>query len=330
MSRLLSRIADDARVYPHQLDVLSDAVLLVQLSDDDLGDHSFLDQRVLRQDMTYEWLPWAELESAAASLPQNAPRYIFHIGHCGSTLLSRLVAEASDTDALREPLPLRTFAIDHAEGTAGLIGSETIHSRLGMLERLWSRRADTTVKATSICSNLLDVVNESAPLVFVHQKAETHLAVVLAGDNALQDLRGFGQNRYRRLLGFDNNLPPLAGMSIGELAAMTWLAELSSASKCLERRDALLLDFDDFLATPAPQLEAACKYLGLETTPGQCEAVVAGPIMQRYSKAPEHDYGPQLRADVIADSRRRNSAEILKGLALVERFRSTTCGEDWR
>jgi hypothetical protein len=89
------------------------------------------------------------------------------------------------------------------------------------------------------------------------------------------------------------------------------------------------LDFDKFLASPAELLEQACHALGLETTAGQCAAAVAGPIMRSYSKAPEHAYGPRLRDDIIADSKRRNADEIAKGMRFIERFRPTTCGADW-
>jgi hypothetical protein len=39
------------------------------------------------------------------------------------------------------------------------------------------------------------------------------------------------------------------------------------------------------------------------------------PVLTRYSKAPEHAYTPNVRAEVLRDSRRRNREEISKGLA---------------
>lgn len=318
-------------MYAHQLDLLNDSVLLVRLGEADLRNHSFLDQRILRQDMPFEWVAWPQFESIAHRLPASAPSYIFHIGHCGSTLLSRLVAAATGAGALREPLPLRTFASDRAEGAASMLDNVELKKRLGWFERSWMiGRSATTVKATSMCTNVIDLVNEQSPVLFVYQRADTHLAVVLAGQNALQDLRGFGQNRYRRFSKLAPDLPPLAAFGIGELAALSWLAEVSSANAALDARPAMKLDFDDFLQRPAEQLASVCDYLGLDTTPARCEEAIAGPIMRSYSKAPEHPYGPGLREDIIADSRRRNSAEIAEGMALIDRLRSTTCGADWR
>ncbi len=329
MSELLNRLCEDVLIYPHQLNLLNDSVLLVELNESELNEHSFLDERIFRPDMKFEWVPWEQFEASATALPDESPSYIFHIGHCGSTLLSRLVAAATGAAAIREPLPLRTFAIDCADGTAGMLVKEELGERLGLFERVWARGAPATVKATSICTNVVDLVNTDAPVVFLYQQAEMHLAVILAGENALQDLRGFGQNRYRRLAALAADLPPLAGLSIGELAAMTWLAEVSSGGQSMQGREVLRLDFDAFLQRPEDCLADVCTSLGLSAAADACAAAVGGPIMRTYSKAPEHAYGPKLRDDVIADSRQRNAAEISKGMQLIDRFRSTTCGEDW-
>ena len=122
MAGLLKNLGTDHLVYVHQLNLQSDTLLLVQLDQADIENHSFLDQRVFRQEMNYEWVDWAEFEAAAEPLPKEIPGYIFHIGHCGSTLLSRLVSAASGTHALREPLPLRAIAVDQAYGRAAMLG----------------------------------------------------------------------------------------------------------------------------------------------------------------------------------------------------------------
>lgn len=325
LTSLVENFGLDHRVYAHQLNLVNDSVLLVELNESELAEHSFLDERVFRKDMKFEWVPWKQFEAQAAAEPGAPPSYIFHIGHCGSTLVSRLVAAATGASALREPLPLRTFAIDRADGNAGMLGAEELGKRIRLFERVW---APATVKATSICTNMIELVNADSPLVFLYQQAETHLAVILAGENALQDLLGFGQNRYRRLVEFAPDLPPLATLSAGELAAMTWLAEVSTGNKGLSGREVLKLDFDTFLQRPEECLANVCEALDLNATAKSCTAAVTGTIMRTYSKAPEHAYGPKLRGDVIADSRRRNATEISKGMQLIDRFRSTTCGAD--
>ncbi|MEJ2127464.1 MAG: hypothetical protein P8X81_01315 [Woeseiaceae bacterium] len=331
MAEWLERFKDDPLIYPQKLVPAEDRVLLVELTEEILQGHSFLDDRIFHTAMPFEWLPWRDFEQLASALSPRAPSYIFHIGHCGSTLLSRLVAEATGSLALREPLPLRVLAINRAESVVDWLDDKETHKRLRLFERTWSRGdRPTTVKATSMCTNLVSEVNKDSRVVFMYQPAETHLAVLLAGENSMQDLAGFGRNRHTRLGAITEGLPPLQSMSGGELAALTWLAEVSSAAPALRERAAFSLDFDTFLTDPEELLRQTCGALGLETTAEQCTKAVAGPIMRSYSKAPEHNYGPKLREDIIADSKRRNTEEIKKGMRFVERFRPTTCGADWR
>ena len=40
--------------------------------------------------------------------------------------------------------------------------------------------------------------------------------------------------------------------------------------------------------------------------------------MRRYSKGPEHDYSPQLRDQVLAQSRQQNRAAIASGLGWLD------------
>jgi hypothetical protein len=326
---LLQRLNSDPLVYAQKLNPADDTVLLVELSPELLQSHSFLDDRIFHPDMPFEWVPWGDFESEASQLASAAPSYIFHIGHCGSTLLSRLVADATGTQALREPLPLRLFAANQVEPVIEWLDENETGRRLALLESTWARGAEVTVKATSMCTNLLHAVDHGSGIVFIYQPAETHLAVILAGENAMQDLAGFGRNRHMRVASMTDDLPPLENMSVGELAAMTWLAEVSTASQALGERTAFKLNFDDFLQRPGELLASSCEALGFEANSERCEAAVCGPIMRTYSKAPEHDYGPKLRDDIIADSKRRNAEEIAKGMALIERLRSTTCGADW-
>lgn len=320
MAGLLHRLNADRLVFPHQLNLFADVVLLVRLSEADLREHSFLDERILKQGIAHEWVAWDQFEAAAAMLPHKAPAYIFHVGHCGSTLLSRLISAATGTQALREPLPMRTIAFEKADGPAAFLTGKELQKRMSLFERAWSRGpSKTVVKATSICSNLMAMVDPSAAIAFVHQQPEIHLAVTLAGENTLGDLRGFAQYRYRRLQETAVDMQPLAEFSVGELAALSWLTEAIAAHSSMQQRSVTTLDFDRFLAEPAEHLAEVCRRLELRADPERIQTAITGPIMKSYSKAPEHAYGPELRNEVIADSRVRNGSEISMGMQWINR-----------
>lgn len=311
-----SRLAADRSVFPHQYNCVQDQVLLVGLAPAAQAQASFLDERALAPGTQGAWFAFDAVAKAAQALGGAPQGYIFHVGHCGSTLLSRLVAEATHSAALREPLPLRTLAMDKAEGPGGLLGLDGFARRLSLFERLWARgEKPVVVKATSICTDLADVVDRNAERVFAYQPPDVHLAVVLAGANALMDLRGFAQLRYRRLAGlFDFGV--LSGFSAGMLAALTWLAETSAAARSGGKLS--LFNFEAFLKDPAPALDAVCRALGFQPSPDDVARAVAGPIMTSYSKATEHAYDAALREQVIAQSRRENAAEIKAGMVWLE------------
>ena len=95
----------------------------LELSENVFRDASFLDQRVAglaTAQRRAEIDPAYKEITAADSQP---PHFIFHLGHCGSTLLSRALASTPAVLPLREPLTLRRLATldsgsDPAPGSA--------------------------------------------------------------------------------------------------------------------------------------------------------------------------------------------------------------------
>ncbi|MGA9574228.1 MAG: hypothetical protein WBS20_09810, partial [Lysobacterales bacterium] len=229
------RLAERPEIFPHTLDLINDRLLLVELSDAEVSAASFLDQRILKKTSRATWVPWQSVAEIISRAPPAAPAgFIFHVGHCGSTLLSRLLEFTDGTRCLREPLPLRTLAQDIADAGDGrsLLKRHDQVDRLGLLSKMWSRGADhTVIKATSICTDLLLPIHASLAgtrSVFIYNRLETHIATLLAGQNAMTDLKGFAQLRLQRLqhkTGLDIHLNRL---SPGQLAALSWLSETTS------------------------------------------------------------------------------------------------------
>jgi hypothetical protein len=161
----------------------------------------------------------------------------------------------------------------------------------------------------------------SARALFVNVKAEAYLATLLAGENSYIDLRGQGSERHRRLTRLGAPPPaPLHAMSLGELAALTWLAETLTQDRVLREfgRRMLAVDFDEFLAGPEAALRTICAHYGLADADAALAPVEESPLLQRYSKAPEHPYTPATRREVLSESRKHNADEIGKGLAWLE------------
>jgi len=159
--------------------------------------------------------------------------------------------------------------------------------------------------------------------IYLNLKAEPYLATLLAGENSPIDLKGHGAERHARLARLaDANPPPIETLSLGELAALTWLTETLTQQRAQDAHgDRILpMDFDAFLASPATAMRTICAHFALQPTPDYFANVPDSPALKSYSKAPEHPYTPALRAEILAQSRTRNADEIRAGLSWLDRF----------
>lgn len=320
-------IAQRPEIYPHQLDLKAQRVLLVELSASQIANASFLDERVLTQDVKGIWVPWQAVKD---NLPKpviaDKLDFIFHVGHCGSTLLSRLFGCAPDTVSLREPLPLRTIATDMADAVEGraFLNEEEHLNWLHRFSALWSRGANNKiVKATSICTDLLSNVlsaETESKAIFIFNKPDVHIKTLLAGQNAAVDMKGFAQLRVQRLrqqTGLDIRLNEL---TLGKLAALSWLSETVRAAEVMNQHGSkiLPLEFDTLLAQPADTLASAFSHVGYSAGNEVISRAVEGPIMRTYSKAPEHKYSAELRSNLLLQASNQFSEDIKEGMKWIE------------
>jgi len=323
----LDRLPERPEVFPHTLDLVNDRLLLVELPEAEARAASFLDQRVLKQTSKAVWVPWRDVAGRMRGFESAGPAScIFHVGHCGSTLLSRLLEFAEGTRCLREPLPLRTLAQDLADAGAGrsFLGREDQAERLRVLSDMWSRgAASTVIKATSICTDLLEPLHAIAPegrYVFMFNRLETHVATLLAGQNAVTDLKGFAQLRLQRLQQKTGLDIELCRLSPAQLAVLGWLSETTGIVDSTRRyaSQVTLLEFDSMLANPGVALAGVAASLGLNWTTEMFEKALQSPVLRTYSKAPEHRYDAHTRAAILGDARARFGAEIRAALGWAE------------
>jgi len=323
------RLEHRPEIFPHQLDLVNDSLLLVELSAAEVNAASFLDQRVLKQTTKGTWIDWGLISEIFDAVPVGKPAsFIFHVGHCGSTLLSRLLQMIDDTQSLREPLPLRTLAQDFADSGDGrsLLSRSSQLARLNVLLKMWNRgAARTVIKATSICTDLLPYIQSVEPgtkSIFVYNRVETHIATLLAGENALVDLKGFAQLRLQRLQQKTDLDIQLSQLNLGQLAALSWLSETTSAIRSFEDHSEQItpIEFETFLGDPAASLRQIVRFLEIATDNEALEQIVGSSILQTYSKAPEHQYNAQTRATILAESRSRFRNEITAAVAWLDRL----------
>ncbi|MGH6631339.1 MAG: hypothetical protein ACREB3_16555, partial [Burkholderiales bacterium] len=83
------------------------------------------------------------------STSSSGPMFIFHLGHCGSTLLSRALSASPNVLPVREPLTLRRLAAD-----AGSI--HLLPLAIAAHARVFHPGQVAVIKATSTCNSLIE------------------------------------------------------------------------------------------------------------------------------------------------------------------------------
>jgi hypothetical protein len=330
---LFRRLPASPDPYPQKIDLIGLAVLLIEFSERAYRAASFLDDRILGPDTRGGWVPVHRLAEASSSVAKPRPlNFIFHTGHVGSTLVSRLLDETGTVLSLREPMPLRTLA--DAQDALGHPDSLLTDPQFDLIVRtflrLWARGYDATssvvVKATSSAARLAGRIlpaAERSRAIYMNLRPEPYLATLLAGQNSPIDLRGHGPERIRRWSSFSSEpAPVLAALSIGELAAVSWLVETCTQRETIRRfaGRVLAVDFEELLSGINDGMRSILTHFELPTDDRVLSQLESSGALGRYSKAPEYAYTPKLRAEVLQESRRRNRDEVRKGLDWIERL----------
>ncbi len=337
----MSAIADQLRAllpaspdaYVQNVDLVRGLVLAARIDAATYRAASFLDDRILGHAVQGAWIAGGEATAAARQV--HAPRplhFIFHTGHVGSTLVSRLLDATGSVLGLREPLPLRILAESHAllGAPESLLGDEQFATLLEMMLRFWSRGYDWTraviVKATSSAGSAAVPILAARPearAIYLNLAPEPYLAALLAGANSAIDLRGHAPGRMRRLVARGLAAPaPLHRMSLGELAALGWFVETAARDEAVRRfpERALAIDFDRFLADVGGAMSRICLHFGLEPPANFLTTIGEHVTLRCYSKAPERSFTPGERERILAESRRTHRDEIMRGMGWLERM----------
>jgi len=297
--------------FPLEATEAGDAILFALLTEDDYRGASFLDRRLLTPERRTGVVPAELLRPWLVRLPR-ACDFIFHVSHCGSTLVSRLLAADPGVLPLREPAILRQAAMRGAD-------ERLCGEAVTLLSRTFRPGQRALIKATSVVNRIaVSLMGHAADArgLLVTVPAETFLAAVLDGSPG--DIAAHAADRFVRLqeLGVALKVGP-ESLGIGRAAALSWLCEnlaLANVARRFPDRTAWF-DFDRFLAAPAEGLAAALAAFGLTTAP---DVILAGDLMGRYAKRPDVAYDADFRQRLLANARDRLNHEIEAGLAWLD------------
>jgi hypothetical protein len=307
-------IARDATWLVQALDPAAGVARLVAMDRDSYRAASFLDDRLMQQPVDAQIVPWPDVEAAVENSLRQDARWIFHIGHVGSTLVSRLMGELEGVLAIREPRILRDIALSPTE-----VRPSYLRPLPKLLSRTFGDDETACVKATSFASEIAsNLVPAGERALFMYATPRNYIASILAGENSVKELHALVNYRSERLQGRGIALP--LPRNDAERAAAAWACEmttLEAAAEAMSDRQIIWADFDSMLRNMAEGLAQVTDFLGFDTDTGRLETIANGPLMQRYSKDPNYEYSPNLRDELIAQELRLQGREIDGGLAML-------------
>ncbi|MDX1569298.1 MAG: hypothetical protein R3200_02360 [Xanthomonadales bacterium] len=320
----------DASWFLQQIDVGYGRGLLTRMNSTAYRASVFLDQRIAVRDPETRVEDLWRLADEAAARPARPARYIFHVGHCGSTLISRVLQEATSILPLREPVPLRALAsMERDLGHPLALLDGTRFDRLSdLLYKLYARTFDDSslalVKGTSSCTNLLGPVLDHHPqnrALFVYLPLEPFLASLLRADLQRQETARFLRPRLADIhrLTEDDRLR-LFDLSPGEMAALNWLGNMLWWTHYRDRHPDRLLavDFERLLDDPTTTCEHIAAFFGLESDSGGIGEAYRQ-VTASYSKDPSVRYSRAARDAQLDRCRQEWQSEIDRGLRWIDR-----------
>jgi hypothetical protein len=279
---------------------------------------SFLDDRMLQSGVEARLVPWSAVAEAVPIISRRDARWIFHIGHVGSTLIARLLGEVPGVLSVREPRFLRDLTVISADERKPFT-----QAAQALFSRTFAQDELALVKATSFVSEIApELVPTGERAMFMFASPRNYIASILAGENSVKELALLAPSRASRMA---PRVRPAEPRNDAESAALAWACEmtaLEAAAETMPDRFIAWLDFDHFLASPEPRLGEIADHFGFPST--NLGAIADGPLMRRYSKAPEFEYSPALRRDLIAQAAHANAGEIDDALAMLRAAAETS------
>lgn len=292
---------------------------LLQLDEPDYRAASFLDQRVEALAKERRELALRDLQDAlpAAARPT---RCIFHLGHCGSTLLSRALSASPNILPLREPLTLRRLA---AEPTA----LHLLPLVMAAHSRVFHPAQVVVIKASSTCNRLIEPVLRShaeSQAILMYVPLETYLAGMLGKLTSPSDLSAQAESRLADWQSIPG-APALANEQLNttKLAVLAWLTGMHYLLAAAGHHpvQTLLCNFETLLNDPQASLTECASFMGLQA---ENQVILSGwpDISTSYSKQPDLPYSAFNRRKTLHRGRLERGDDIRDGISWAQSMMS--------
>lgn len=287
----------------------------------------FCDGRIVAASDKKSVIPYrklVDLHKASDLAPPNVS-FIFHTGHCGSTLLAKALEVNESILVYREPLALRQLGAEYAYNIAGRIIPEDWSERLrlvtALLGRHYKENSHILVKANAPVNFIIPQVladTISNPPLFLYFPLEDYILAWLRSPNhrnwltALCNETQLGVQKYAPL---ENNL------SVAQIAGSLWFSQMMNFVEAMEQTsDAVSLYAEELFDKPEAVMKAVYQHFNIQFTQEQLNVIIKGGLFSRYSKNPEVAFNNSMRLKRKEELRRIIHHEIKEAHDWIKSF----------
>jgi len=251
---------------------------------------------------------------------QSPLNFIFHIAHCGSTLLARAMDVDGGTLVLREPFPLRQLGAEAATMPTGPrdapIWKRCLALTAALLGRRYASDEAVIVKANVPVNFMLQ------PLMALHPDSRGLLLYTGLERYVLSVLK---TPMHRRWVGNvcgqlaggihatpELGQPDLRQLSTPQAAACLWAAQMLRFRSALGQDTRLRsLDCETFFANPVQTLTRSLQHFGVDLPLAEVERIAASELFSHHAKDTARRYSREAREREL-DQLRSSLADDLK------------------
>ena len=285
----------------------------------------FLDRRIQPKSSTGEKAALASLYGAqerTGAQPRDIG-YIFHIAHCGSTLLARALDLKDANLVCREPMALRQLGVQGAKSFGQPLADDwrrraTLAATL--LSRRYNQDGPVILKANVPVNFIIDPLMQlrpEQPAIFLHFSLEHYLLAILRSTGHAQWLDRVSKELQSGIDGATSGAN--AAHTPPAQAARLWLAQMLEYARALEKYpNAVSLDAEVFFNQPRDVLAASFTRFGQPQEAKQVDSIVQSDLFTRYSKDPNMAYDNATRLSLQQALRRELGGSLAEARSWIE------------
>lgn len=305
------------RPFLHGIDMQTGQATLLWTSAQRLRKAAFIDGRTPLSRRPPERMALREFLDRETE-PAPAPRYIFHIGFCGSTLLSRLLDVAGRALVLREPNCLADIAnfraLQDMQGGSHPPLSQVVEAASRHLALPWMAGEAVVVKPSNWVNNILPMLTArpGVKAMIMTSSRRAFLEAVLRGGPARL---AFAARAAVHLSSEGKEYALMVAAALqadedqsGQLARLALvlhaiqMRQLGAVAKQAQWGEGHWLGYSHLAADPFDAVQRAADALDLDIAPAAIDANISR-WMTRDAKDPEAAFSAQRNA-LIADAAR--------------------------